>query len=38
LGRDGLWAMQFHPEKSGRPGLKVLENYNRYCLEKTSAQ
>mgnify|MGYP000240695918 CR=1 FL=1 len=23
-GQDGLWAIQFHPEKSGRPGLKIL--------------
>lgn len=26
-GRPGLWAVQFHPEKSGRPGLKILENF-----------
>ena len=32
LGREGLWAVQFHPEKSGRPGLTLLENFNRYCL------
>ena len=24
---DNLVAMQFHPEKSGRPGLKILENF-----------
>jgi imidazole glycerol-phosphate synthase subunit HisH len=22
-----VWATQFHPEKSGRPGLRVLENF-----------
>lgn len=30
-GRDGLWAAQFHPEKSGQPGLKLLSNYYAYC-------
>lgn len=30
-GRDGLWAVQFHLEKSGRPGLRMLENFYRYC-------
>lgn len=27
---ENLWAVQFHPEKSGRPGLKVLENFCRW--------
>jgi glutamine amidotransferase len=36
-GRKGLWAVQFHPEKSGRPGLKLLENFNKYCLEVANA-
>jgi imidazoleglycerol phosphate synthase glutamine amidotransferase subunit HisH len=22
-----VWAVQFHPEKSGEVGLKVLENF-----------
>ncbi len=35
FGRPGLWAMQFHPEKSGRPGLKILSNFYSYCLEKS---
>lgn len=30
-GRPGLWAVQFHPEKSGRPGLRLLQNFNEYC-------
>ena len=30
-GRPGLWAVQFHPEKSGRPGLALLKNFYDYC-------
>lgn len=37
-GRDGLWAAQFHPEKSGRPGLALLRNFYDYCLEARHAQ
>jgi glutamine amidotransferase len=33
LGRAGLWATQFHLEKSGPAGLKLLENFCRYCGE-----
>lgn len=36
-GYDGLWAVQFHPEKSGRPGLKILENFCFWCTEKGGA-
>ena len=32
FGRPGLWAVQFHPEKSGRPGLALLKNFYDYCL------
>jgi imidazole glycerol-phosphate synthase subunit HisH len=37
-GRRGLWAVQFHPEKSGRPGLTLLRNFYRYCKEAGGAQ
>ena len=38
FGRPGLWATQFHPEKSGRPGLTLLANFYRYCQEAGHAQ
>ncbi len=38
FGKPGLWAVQFHPEKSGRPGLALLSNFFAYCLEKQNAQ
>ncbi len=31
IGRDRLWATQFHPEKSGRAGLKILANFAAQC-------
>jgi glutamine amidotransferase len=27
VGRDRLWATQFHPEKSGPVGMRVLANF-----------
>ncbi|MDD2218925.1 MAG: imidazole glycerol phosphate synthase subunit HisH [Desulfoplanes sp.] len=38
LGLGNLWAVQFHPEKSGRPGLKILQNFAAYCRETRHAQ
>ncbi len=35
FGREGLWAVQFHPEKSGRPGLQILKNFYDYCETKS---
>ena len=32
-GKDGLWAAQFHPEKSGPYGLKILRNFYDYCCD-----
>lgn len=33
--RGNLFACQFHPEKSGKVGLKILENFGRLCEGKT---
>ena len=30
LGQGSIVATQFHPERSGRLGLKVLENFSRW--------
>jgi glutamine amidotransferase len=30
IGRDNLFAVQFHAEKSGSLGLRVLENFSRW--------
>jgi len=31
IGERNLIATQFHPEKSGRPGLKILENFCKWA-------
>ncbi|MCR4666402.1 MAG: imidazole glycerol phosphate synthase subunit HisH [Desulfovibrio sp.] len=33
-GKNGLWGVQFHPEKSGRPGLQLLKNFARFCQDR----
>jgi glutamine amidotransferase len=30
VSRGNVFATQFHPEKSGRPGLKILDNFSRW--------
>jgi len=30
--KDNLFATQFHPEKSGEPGLKMYSNFLKYAL------
>lgn len=30
IGKGNLVAMQFHPEKSGAPGLRILDNFARW--------
>ncbi len=34
FGREGFWAVQFHAEKSGRAGLRLLHNFYDYCREQ----
>jgi glutamine amidotransferase len=36
FGREGLWAVQFHPEKSGPSGLRLLSNFYEYCLARAN--
>lgn len=31
VGRDRMWATQFHPEKSGSSGLQLLANFAAAC-------
>ena len=31
-GRDNLWATQFHPEKSGSVGIRILANFARWAV------
>jgi imidazoleglycerol phosphate synthase glutamine amidotransferase subunit HisH len=30
--KDNLFATQFHPEKSGEPGLRMYSNFLKYAL------
>ncbi|MDR3155123.1 MAG: imidazole glycerol phosphate synthase subunit HisH [Deltaproteobacteria bacterium] len=37
FGKEGTWALQFHPEKSGPPGLRLLANFYRYSVKAAEA-
>ncbi|MEI7903592.1 MAG: imidazole glycerol phosphate synthase subunit HisH [bacterium] len=37
VGRNNVAATQFHPEKSGRIGLRLLSNFTRWTPEKRSS-
>lgn len=32
VGRDNIWATQFHPEKSGSAGIRILANFARWAV------
>jgi glutamine amidotransferase len=32
VGKDNMFASQFHPEKSGEAGLKMLENFSKWKI------
>ena len=31
VGKENVFGCQFHPEKSGEVGLKILENFKEIC-------
>lgn len=36
FGRPNLWAVQFHPEKSGAPGLRLMKNFHAWCAQRSA--
>ena len=32
VGRDNVWATQFHPEKSGTVGIRMIESFARWAV------
>jgi glutamine amidotransferase len=36
FGKEGTWALQFHPEKSGPPGLRILRTFYAYSLNMST--
>jgi len=37
VGRGSVFGMQFHPEKSGELGMRLLQNFVGFCRSKTKS-